>query len=282
MALIEQQMRAGPAVPRPEAGIHRPFPIIRTARIVRLETFVPGLSALLLVLLAWEAAVRSGVTASYILPTPLSVLSSLGSLLRDGTLTTNALVTLEEAGGGLGIALVLALPMGYLVAHVKTLERLLSPLLAASQAIPAVAVAPLLVTGLGTGIELKVVVCAVIVIFPLMVNAITAFRGVAREYLEVARVFGVPAWERILRVELPLAAPVLLAGLKVGLTLSLTGAIVGEFVAADQGLGFLLNYYHESFNAQAAFATLVVLAVVAISLYSFVSLLERMVTRWQG
>jgi NitT/TauT family transport system permease protein len=189
---------------------------------------------------------------------------------------------LQEAGLGLAIAAAIALPCGYIIAHVRLLEQFVAPLIAASQAVPAVAVAPLLVTSLGNGIQLKVVVCAVIVVFPLLVNAVTAFRGVPREYLEVARVFGVPRWETIARVEVPLAAPVLLAGIKLGVTLSLTGAIVGEFVASDQGLGFLLNFYRDSQLQPYAFATLVVLMIIGIAAYSFLSFLERKVAEWQG
>jgi NitT/TauT family transport system permease protein len=118
-------------------------------------------------------------------------------------------------------------------------------------------------------------------VFTLLVTTISGIRAVPREYIEVARVFGAPWWERVFRVELPLAAPALLAGLKVGVALSLTGAIVGEFVAADQGLGFLLNYYRENLYTAELFATLIVLAAIGIVLFSLVTALERIVARWQ-
>lgn len=203
-------------------------------------------------------------------------------MLRDGTLTTAAAVTLEEAMGGLAIAIVIALPLGYALARVPSLEQFFSPLLAASQAIPVIAVAPLLVLWLDTGLVLKVTVSAVIVMFPLLVNSVVGIRGVPREYIEVAKVFGAPWWERVFRVELPLAAPVLLAGIKLGVALSLTGAIVGEFVAADQGLGFLLNYYRENLYTAELFATLILLAAIGIALFSVVTYFERIVARWQG
>lgn|GEM_PF-924936 len=241
----------------------------------------PALAMLAALIGAWELVARIAALPAFILPEPGTVFSSLVDLWRDGTLTSNAGVTLEEAGAGLGIALVIALPLGYAMARVRLLEQLLAPLLATSQAVPMLAVAPLLVLWLDTGLQMHVAVCAVIVVFPLLVSCITAIRGVSREYLEVAYVFGVPWYERILRVELPLAAPVLLAGLKVGAALALTGAIVGEFVASSSGLGFLLNYYRDNLYTAGEFATLVVLASIGILAFWFISRLERAVARWQ-
>jgi NitT/TauT family transport system permease protein len=245
-----------------------------------LAPLAPLLTVALAIAL-WEAIARLGNYPDFILPRPLDVFNRLRDLLADGTIPANAAVTLQEALTGFALAALVALPLGYALAHLRLAERFLSPLIAASQAIPAVAVAPLLVLWLGNGSAPKVAVCAVIVFFPLVVTTITGLRGVAREYLEVARVFGAGRVETIRRVELPLAAPVLLGGAKLGLTLSLTGAVVGEFVAADQGLGFLLNFYRESgFDTAALFATLLTLAILGIALYSFVTLLERIVAQW--
>ena len=276
MAAMGQETRLNTAIPVP--GRHAESPRLP----IWLHASVTSLAAIALALVAWQLATALGWASPYVLPGPGTVFSDLLEILGDGTLASNAAVTLEEAGLGLAIATLFALPCGYALSHVHALEQFVAPLIAASQAVPAVAVAPLLVTSLGNGIELKVAVCAVIVVFPLVVNAVTAFRGVQREYLEVARVFGVPRWETIARVELPLAAPVLLAGLKLAVTLSLTGAIVGEFVAADQGLGFLLNFYRDNQLQPYAFATLIVLIAIGIAAYSFISFLERKVAQWQG
>lgn len=246
-----------------------------------LATPLPALTMVVVLIIIWELVARLSGLPAFILPEPGTVFSNLVNLLRDGTLTSNAGVTLEEAGVGLAIALLISLPLGYVLARVPVLERLLAPLLATSQAIPVLAVAPLLVLWLDTGMQMHVAVCALIVVFPLLVTCITAVRAIGIEYLEVARVFGVPWYERIARVELPLAAPVLLAGLKVGAALALTGAIVGEFVASSAGLGFLLNYYRDNLYTAGEFATLVVLALIGILVFSFISVLERVVARWQ-
>lgn len=235
-----------------------------------------------LLVLIWQLVAASGKYPAFILPLPLSVLQRLVSAIADGTMLTNGGVTLQEAGLGLLLAALIAFPTGYVLAHAPLLERFMTPLIAASQAVPAVAVAPLLLLWLGNGIVPKVAVCAVIVVFPLLVNTIVGVRGVPREYLEVAKVFGAPRWEQIARVELPLAAPVLLGGVKLAITLSLTGAVVGEFVASDQGLGFLLTFSRENLDTPLLYATLLVLGALGIALYSCITYLERVVASWHG
>ena len=250
--------------------------------LARLSALLAPLLSAALLLALWDAVARLGRYPEYVLPRPGVVFARLRELLADGTIPAHAGTTLTEALVGFALAALIALPLGYLLAHVKVAERFMAPLIASSQAVPAVAVAPLLIIWLGNGAPPKVAVVAVVVFFPLVVNTITGLRGVAREYLEVARVFGAPWWVTILRVEAPLAAPVLLGGAKLGLTLSLTGAVVGEFVAADSGLGFLLNFYRENFDIPALFATLLTLGAIGVALYSIVSILERIVARWQG
>jgi NitT/TauT family transport system permease protein len=240
------------------------------------------LSSLALLVVVWQVVATSGRYPAFILPTPGAVCSRLIEAIGDGTIPSNTWATLQEGGIGFALAALLALPLGYMLAHAPLLERFFAPIIAASQAVPAVAVAPLLLLWLGNGIMPKVAVCAVIVVFPLLVSTVTGVRGVAKEYLEVARVFGAPRWEQVLRVELPLAAPVLLSGVKLGLTLALTGAVVGEFVASDQGLGYLLTFARQNLDTPLLFATLLVLAALGITLYSLVSMLERIVARWQG
>lgn len=255
-------------------------------RNVRISTaglsLMAPLSTIALLLAVWEFTVQTGRYRSFILPAPLDVFHRLLDATVDGTLPSNAGTTLGEAGAGFALAALIAFPLGYALAHTPLLERFFAPLIAASQAVPAVAVAPLLLLWFGNGLTPKVVVCAVIVVFPLLVSTMTGIRGIAREYLEVARVFGVPLWERILRVEIPLAAPVILSGVKVALALALTGAVVGEFVASDSGLGYLLTFTRFNLDTPLLYATLGLLAAIGVALFLFVSLLERVVSRWQG
>ena len=253
-----------------------------SGRVVRavLRSASPALTAAFVVV-GWEVIARLGNYQEFVLPRPGVVFSRTKDMLADGTLISNAWVTLQEAGIGFAIALLIALPLGYLIAHLPLLDRLIAPVIAASQAVPIIALAPLLYLWLSNGMLPKIAASAVVVVFPLLVNTATGIRGVVKEYHEVARVFGAYWWERVFLVELPLAAPVLLGGIKLGFTLSLTGAVVGEFLGADQGLGFLLNYYQENLDTPALFATLLALSAIGIALYSFVSMWERIVSRWQ-
>ncbi len=277
MAMAQQTRRAVPAdwpTPPPVRPIHPLWP--------RIGQGIAQALCVVLVVAIWELIVHLGGYPQFILPTPGEVLARVRDLLLDGTLVTNGAATLQEALVGFLVAALLALPLGYTFAHVPLLERFFTPIIAGSQAVPAVAIAPLLVLWLNNGLAPKVAICAVIVFFPLLVTTITGVRGVPREYVEVAAVFGAPWWEKILRVELPLAAPVLLGGVKLGLTLSLTGAVVGEFVSSSQGLGFLVNFYGENQDTTSVFAALVALSVIAIALYTMVSIAERVVAGWQG
>jgi NitT/TauT family transport system permease protein len=166
------------------------------------------------------------------------------------------------------------------VAHVRPLDFLVTPFVAAGQGVPAVAVAPIILL-LFQGVLLpKLLICAAVVLFPMLVTTITALRRVDRDLIDVALVFGASRLQRLIHVELPLAVPVLLAGVKLGLTLSITGAVVAEFVASDAGLGFMVNTAINSFDAVTRYVALVTLAVLSMTLYGVVSLLERMAYRW--
>lgn len=252
-------------------------------RARRRSLALPLLSALIfatLVYAVWEAATLSGAVSTVILPTPLQVAQDFGVELSSGDLLTNVWVTLQEALGGFLLAALIAAVAGYAIAHSRRLEIIVAPFLAASQAIPAVAIAPIIILLLGAGLQPKIVICAVIVVFPLLVTTVTGLRGVGRDYHDVARVFGATRLQTLWLVEMPLAAPTLLSGVKLGLTLSLVGAIVGEFVASESGLGFMINSTSGSFDNAAHYVALISLALLSIALYALVTLSERILLRW--
>jgi NitT/TauT family transport system permease protein len=157
---------------------------------------------------------------------------------------------------------------------------LAAPFVAASQALPIVAVAPLIILLLGSGLWPHVVVSAVVVVFPLLITAVAGLRGVERDYHDVARVFGASRLQTIWYVELPLAARTLLSGVKLGLTLAVMGAVVSEYVNASSGLGFMINGAIGNFESATRYVALIALAALSIVLFSFVTLLERIILRW--
>jgi NitT/TauT family transport system permease protein len=229
----------------------------------------------------WEAVSLLALVPDIILPAPIEVAQGFGNELANGDLAANTATTLQEALGGFALAALVAGTLGYFIAHVRWLEVLAAPAIAASQAVPAVAVAPILITLFGFGLLPKVLVCAVVVVFPLLINTVTGLRSIERDYHDVARVFGASRLQTLRHLELPLAAPALLGGLKLGLSLAIVGAVVGEFVAADSGLGFMINTSIGNFDNAVRYVALITLALLSIGLFGLVTLLERIILRWQ-
>jgi NitT/TauT family transport system permease protein len=242
-----------------------------------------GLPVALLALLAgWQALVLLGGYAPFILPGPALVLERLIAAASSGLLWVHVAATLTEALGGFALALLVALFMGYLLAHTPWLERAVAPLLAASQAVPVLAVAPLIVLGFGTGLPSKLLIAALITFFPILINCIVALRGIPRELREMALISGASRWQMLRFVEVPLALPVLFGGVRTGLALATTGAVVGEFVAGRYGLGALINIARGLFDTPLIFVALIMLAGITLLLYLLVSLLERLLVQWEA
>jgi NitT/TauT family transport system permease protein len=201
--------------------------------------------------------------------------------LQDGSLAHNTAATLLEVLLGLLAGVVLATLTGYLLGKSFLLERLLSPFLVASQAIPIVAIAPLLVIWFGPGMFSKVLICALIVFFPVLVNTIVGVRAVPENLSDLMRSMRATPLQMLRYLEIPAALPVFLGGLRIGATLSVIGAVVGEFVGADRGLGFLVNVGRGQFDTALVFVAVFTLVGLALGLYGLVVLLEKRLLAWQ-
>jgi len=230
----------------------------------------------------WQLVVWLGDYPTFILPSPGDVTRTLVRTLTDGTLWRHAQVTLSEIFAGLGLGLATAVALGYALAKSPWLERLLAPYLVASQSVPVVAIAPLLVIWFGSGRLSKVLVCALIVFFPVLINTVVGLRSVERDLRDLMRLLGASRWQTFRLLEVPAALPVLFGGMKIGVTLSVIGAVVGEFVGADRGLGFLINQARGLFDTSLVFVAILALVVIALSLYGSVMLLEMRLLRWRG
>ncbi len=237
--------------------------------------------SLLLVLAIWKAVVVVRGYPAFVLPAPDVVLRRLLDELVSGTLLGHAGFTLVEALSGFGLSLVLSLLLGYALAHAPRLERVVAPQLAATQAIPVVAVAPLIILWVGADIRAKILVAALVTFFPILSSTIVALRNVPRALLEMAHISGANRWQSLRYVELPLALPGIFGGVKAGLALATTGAVVGEFVAGRDGLGALINISRGLFDTPLMFAALIALAAMTLSFYAIAALLERALVRWE-
>lgn len=243
----------------------------------RLFVIVPPALLALLILLSWYLATTPGRVQSLILPAPADVFSSLLDGLRSGLFLSNALVTIEESLFGFALAVLVALPMGYGIAKWRLFAATLQPYLAAGQAIPAIVIAPILYLVFGYGSVPIIILCALIVLFPMVITSALGFQTIDQALIDAARVEGAYGWPMLAHIEFPLAMPAILAALRTGLTLSITGALVGEFVVQGaQGLGALVLVSTDQFNTAQLFATLIVLGVLAALYYCASWLLSKL------
>ncbi len=235
----------------------------------------------LLVVGLWALITALGDYPDFILPDPVTVFQEIGKIVANGLLWYHTLATLLEIMGGLILGLSTATILGYLLAKSPILERLAGPYIVASQSIPSIAIAPLLIIWFGSGKLSKVLICALVVFFPVLVNTIVGIRSVDEGLKTLMRSLRASRWQTFTMLEIPAAMPVLLGGLKIGVTLSVIGAVVGEFVGADRGLGYLINLAKGLFNTPLMFAALITLATISLILYLVVSGLEKWLLAWR-
>lgn len=245
--------------------------------------WAPPAVALAAVMSLWWAVTALGLVSAAILPNPLDVASRVISWLFDGTGWRYLVPTLGAAIIGSLLALLVAVPMGVVIAHSRLLAAVLEPFVAFSQVIPLVAIAPLLVLWIGYGIIPIAVLCAIISFFPMVTTTVIGLRGMDMRIMEHAVLDGAGPWQRLVDVQLPIAAPAILAGIRAGFVLSLTGAIVGEFVMGGAGLGTLLTIQRTTADYVGVFAVLVWIAITALLLQGAIQIAERASTaRLQG
>lgn len=239
------------------------------------------LLTLLVVLGVWWAVVSWGNLPAFVLPSPAAVWNEFVAILKDGSLLANTWVTLKEVLAGLFAGACLAIVIGYFLARSQSLEKMISPLLVAGQAVPTVAIAPILIIWFGSGISSKILVCTLTVFFPILVNTIIGFRGVPSNLRDLMKSMHASRWQIFTLLEVPASLPVLLGGLRIGATLSVIGAVVGEFVGSDEGLGFLINVGRGQYEMALVFVAIFTLIVLALCLYGAVVLAEHLSMPWK-
>ncbi|MCU0500128.1 MAG: ABC transporter permease [Anaerolineae bacterium] len=245
-----------------------------------LRRFAPILT-LILVMIWWQAITLFQLIPAFLVPPPIEVARQFIEVIENGLLLRHTWVTLQEVLVGLTLGVSFALFLGYLIAESPLLEDFLSPLIVALQSTPVVAYAPLLIIWFGSGMTSKVITCALIVFFPMLMNTIVGIRSVPRNLRDLMRVLQANRWQTFLKLEIPSALPVLLTGLKTSATLAVVGAVVGEFINASAGLGFLINLARNQFDTPLVFVGVISLAVMARVLYGIVAVLERRLLIWK-
>jgi len=240
---------------------------------------LPSLLIIAVVLAFWEVVTRLELYPDFIVPPPAAVWDKFLVVAGDGRLWLHLSTTLTEIVLGLLIGIPFGLSLGYALAKSRLLEAFVSPLVLAAQSTPVVAYAPILVIWFGTGLESKVFICALIVFFPMLLNTLVAVRGVPEPERDVLRTYSASRWQTLTRLEIPASLPILFGGLRISATLAVIGAVVGEFISANAGLGFWIKLARDQYDTALVAVAVITLAVLARVLYGLVSVAERLLVR---
>ncbi|HET7849458.1 MAG TPA: ABC transporter permease [Pseudolabrys sp.] len=244
----------------------------------RVGIYVYPTATALLIFIVWEAVTRAGWVSPLILPAPSIIIATsfenLPLLLQmSGTTAAEFLL-------GFALSVAIGLPLGALVVYARPIELAIYPLLVAFQTLPKAAVAPIFIVWLGTGITSKVLIAFAIAFFPIVIDTVVGLRSAQPETIHLVRSMGGSPLQVFWYVRFPNALPAIFAGLKVASTLAVVGAIVGEFVSSDRGLGYLVLVANGELKTPLVFACVLILTILGIIFYFLVEQLEKFVVRW--
>jgi NitT/TauT family transport system permease protein len=261
------------------APLASPVPTTTTVRknfLAPIAANLPAVAFLALMVVAWEAYVRVFDVHDFILPAPTAVweviVNQYPNLLRHTWVTTNEIVL------GFIIGNVAAVVMAVVIANSALAERIFYPIIIASQTIPKIAIAPLFLIWFGTGMQPKVIITAVVCFFPTVVNTVQGLRSLDPNAVNLLRLVAASRSQIFLKLQFPNALPYFFAGLRISIALAVIGAIVGEWVGASEGLGYLVMYSTQTLRTDLMFAALVFIAALGMALYLVVVLIERLVS----
>jgi NitT/TauT family transport system permease protein len=242
-----------------------------------LNILLPSIAVIAFIVL-WSAGVRVFEIPDYLLPAPEDVIRRIA---RDWyVLARNASYTVQSVLSGFAAAVLVGVPLAFAVVLSRSVERVTMPFLVMSQTIPKVAIAPILVVWLGFGILPKIAIVFLIAFFPIVVSTVVGLKSVESDMIDLVRSMGARTLKIMLRVRGPTALPQMFAGFKIAICLSVVGAIVGEFVGSDKGLGYLLLTATGTLDGTLVWSALFILIAIGIVLFAMVSKLERLAIPW--
>jgi NitT/TauT family transport system permease protein len=244
----------------------------------RLSGMLLPVSVLVGTLLLWELVWRVFDVPRFVVPLPSGIL--VETWQWRGYLLYHGWVTLYETLGGFALSIAVGTPLAVMLVYSATLKSALYPLLVVTQAIPKVAIAPVLLLLLGASEVSKIVVAFLVAFFPIVVDTATGLAATPPELLDLSRSYRASAARTFVKVRFPMALPFFFSGLKVAVTLAVIGAVVGEFVGSDKGLGYVIVSATSYWRSNLAFAAMLLLATMAVGLFALVELCERLVCPW--
>ncbi|HEY0419722.1 MAG TPA: ABC transporter permease [Acetobacteraceae bacterium] len=246
--------------------------------MTRLLFRIRPLAGIVAFLVAWELLARLLRIPAYVLPAPTVILANVGTNWR--SLVSAAAFTVQPMVLGFLVAVVLGVLIALAIAFSRPVQAVAYPLLVFLQIVPKIAVAPLFIIWFGFGMTPKVLLVFLLSFFPIVVAAITAFRSIEPEIIELVRSTGAGRLRTFRMVQLPHALPALFGGFKVAAALAATAAVVAEFVASDRGLGYLLMEYNGNLDTAGSFAAVFTLSALGLALYGIVEILEGLAVPW--
>jgi NitT/TauT family transport system permease protein len=244
---------------------------------VMAEYVVPALT-LIGALALWEAVIRAFKVPNFVMPAPSAILGE-GWEWRYRFIG-HTWVTLYETLGGFALSIAVGVPLAVLIVYSPALRSALYPLIVLAQSVPKIAIAPVLLLVIGHGEFPKVIVAFLVAFFPVVVDTATGLAATPPELLDLSRSYRASAFKTFMKVRLPMALPFFFAGAKVAITLSVIGAVVGEFVGSDKGLGYVILSATSYWKTELAFSSMILLSLMAIVLFGAVSLVERLTCPW--
>ncbi|MEP9380515.1 ABC transporter permease [Aquabacter sp. CN5-332] len=235
---------------------------------------------LICVLGLWQAATVAFNISPVIFPAPSKIAVRFYQLIATGQIWPHFFATLTSILSGFGIGIVAGVVVGAMVSLMPWFERLIYPYLVALQSVPKIAIAPLFVLWFGYGVMSKVVITGLVCFFPVLVSVIAGFNSTDRDQLEMMKSFGASRWQTLRRLRIPAALVLIFAGIEIAAVLAVIGAVVGEFVGAQQGLGYLITALNFSLDVPGVFAVLIFLSAIGICLHAVVRILGRRLVFW--
>lgn len=255
----------------------RPVSAPARPRALATEYVLPA-STLVVLVVAWEAAAHLFRIPSWVLPAPSHIAAEAWA--HRAQLPGHTGRTLWETLAGFGLSIVVGVPLAAVIAWSPLLRNTIYPLLVVTQSVPKVAIAPLIVIFMGVGETPKILVAFLVAFFPIVVDTATGLNAVPPELIDLSRSLKASRLQEFVKIRFPTAVPFLFSGLKVAVALSVVGAVVGEFVQADKGLGYLIVVSTTYWRTGLAFSALVLLSIMGVALFAAVALVERVFFYW--
>jgi NitT/TauT family transport system permease protein len=244
----------------------------------RAARWLAPVATFVVLVVLWDLATRFFDWEPWLVPPPRDVAEALWDY-RD-LLPEHTWVTLRESLAGFALAILVGIPVGGLIAYSRVMELTVYPILLGLNAVPKIAIAPILILWMGFGPGPKILVSFLLCVFPIVIATATGLKQTPAELVELARSLCASQWQTFRRFRFPSALPEIFIGLKVAISLAVIGAVIGEFVGASEGLGWVIVNSGANVNTSLAFAAMVILAVVSVVLFYAIALVERLLVPW--